>query len=74
MTQFEEQVLRDLAELKAHMRWIVGNGNPGKIQQLEGRMARQEGFLQKVMGLGIALGGLITLAHLAFDYLRVGQR
>jgi len=56
------------------MRWIVGNGNPGKIQQLEGRIARQEGFLQKVMGLGIALGGLITLAHLAFDYLRVSQR
>ena len=74
MTQFEEQVLRDLSELKVHMRWIVGNGNQGKIQQLEGRIARQEGFLQKVMGLGIALGGLVTLAHLAFDYLRVGQR
>ncbi len=66
--------MRDLSELKAHMRWIVGNGNEGKIQQLERRLTRQEAFLQKVMGLGIAIGGLITLAHLAFDYLKVGQR
>ena len=35
MTNFEERVLRDLGELKAHMRWIVGNGNEGKIQELE---------------------------------------
>lgn len=74
MTTFEEQVLRDLSELKAHMRWIVGNGNQGKLQELDHRVTRQEAFLQKAMGLGVAVGGLITLAHLAFDYLRVGQR
>lgn len=74
MTQFEEQVLRDLSELKAHMRWIVGNGHEGKIQELERRVTRQEAFLQKAMGLGVAIGGLITLAHLAIDYLKVGQR
>jgi hypothetical protein len=74
MTQFEEQVLRDLAELKAHMRWIVGNGIEGKIQEMERRITRQEAFLQKAMGLAVAIGGLITLAHLAVEYLKVGPR
>jgi hypothetical protein len=70
MTQFEEQVLRDLSELKAHMRWIVGNGNEGKMQELEQRIARHEGFMQKVMGVGGSITVLLTLVHLAFDYLR----
>ena len=74
MTQFEEQVLRDLSELKAHMRWIVGNGNEGKMQELEQRISRHEGFIQMAMGLGAGIGALVTLVHLAIDYLRVGTR
>jgi len=39
MTNFEERVLRDLGELKAHMRWIVGNGNEGKSRNLNAESA-----------------------------------
>lgn len=71
MTNFEERVLRDLGELKAHMRWIVGNGNEGKIQELESRLQRHEAALQRAAGLGVAAGVLLTILHLALDSFRV---
>ncbi len=74
MTQFEEKVLKDLAELKVHMRWVVGNGNQGKMQELEQRIERQEASTQRLAGVGAALGLLITMAHVAIDYLRVAHR
>ena len=70
MTNFEERVLRDLGELKAHMRWIVGNGNEGKIQELETRIQKHEAALQRTAGLGVAAGILLTVMHLALDSLR----
>jgi hypothetical protein len=74
MTNFEERVLRDLGELKAHMRWIVGNGNKGKIQELEMRIQKHETALQRTAGLGVAAGILVTLMHLALDSLKVMHR
>jgi hypothetical protein len=71
MTNFEERVLRDLGELKAHMRFIVGSGNEGKIQELETRIQKHEVALQRTAGLGVAAGVLLTLFHLAVDSLRV---
>lgn len=73
MNDFEERVLRDLGELKAHMRWIIGSGNEGKIQEMEDRLQKHEAYLQKVGGIGAAFGVLITLVHLAFDYLKVSH-
>lgn len=70
MTNFEERVLRDLGELKAHMRWIVGNGNEGKIQELEARIQKHEAALQRTAGLGVAAGVLLTIMHLALDSMR----
>jgi hypothetical protein len=70
MTNFEERVLRDLGELKTHMRWIVGNGNEGKIQELETRIQKHEAALQRTAGLGVAAGILLTIMHLALDSLR----
>lgn len=70
MTEFEQKVLSDLAELKAHMRWVVGNGNEGKIQEIEGRVDRHEAYLQRFTGIGAALASLLTLFHFAIDYLR----
>jgi hypothetical protein len=70
MSDFERLVLSDLAELKAHMRWIVGNGNEGKIQELEQRVQRHESFLQRYTGIAAAVVGLLTLLHIAVDYLR----
>ncbi len=71
LTEFEERVLSDLASLKADMRWIVGNGNPGKIQELEGRVDRHEAYLQRFTGVATAVGVLLTLFHIAIDYLRL---
>lgn len=72
LTEFEERVLTDLAELKANMRWIVGgNGNPGKIQEIEQRVDRHEAYLQRFTGIATAVACLLTLFHLAIDYLRL---
>lgn len=70
MTDFEQKVLSDLAELKAHMRWVVGNGNEGKMQELEKRVQRHEACLQRFAGIATAMAGLLTLFHFAIDYLR----
>jgi hypothetical protein len=71
MTNFEERVLRDLGEMKAHMRWIVGNGNEGKIQELETRIQKHEAALQRVAGIGVAAGVLLTILHITLDSLKV---
>ena len=71
MTSFEERVLRDLGELKAHMRWIVGNGNEGKIQELENRIRKNEAALHRTAGVGVAVGVLLTILHLALDSIKV---
>ncbi len=71
MTDFEERVLRDLSELKAHMSYLVGTGNEGKMQELEGRVRLHDQALQRLRGVGAAFGVLLTLVHLAIDYLKV---
>jgi hypothetical protein len=52
------------------MRWIVGNGNEGKIQELETRIQKHEAALQRTAGLGLAAGILLTIVHLALDSMR----
>ncbi len=71
MNDFEKQVLEDLTMLKTEMRLLVGNGHPGRLQQLEERVQRHELFVQRAGGVGVALAALLTLIHLAIDYLRV---
>jgi hypothetical protein len=74
MTQFEERVLRDLSELKANMRWLVGDGNEGKMQELEVRMQKHEAAMQKLGGICAAFGVLITVVHVVLDALRTVHR
>lgn len=71
MNDFEERVLRDLSELKAHMSYLVGTGSEGKMQELEARVQRHEAQLQRFGGVGAAFGVLLTLMHLAIDYFKV---
>jgi len=71
MTSFEERVLKDLGELKTHMRWLVGSGNEGKMRELENRIQKHEAALQRAAGLGLAAGVLLTVLHLALDSLSV---
>jgi hypothetical protein len=45
-------------------------GQPGRLTQLEERVERHERSVQRVKGLMGAVGGLLTIFHLAIDYLR----
>lgn len=71
LTDFEQKVLSDLAELKADMRWIIGNGNPGKIQEIEERVDRHEAYLQRFTGVATAVAAILTFIHIAIDFLRL---
>jgi hypothetical protein len=73
MTDFEGQVLADLSELKSQMEHIVGNGQPGRLSQLEDRIQEHEKTVQRMKGMAGAFGGLLTIAHFAIDLL-VGRR
>ena len=70
MTSFEKQVLEDLAELKTDMKWVVGDGTNGRLQELEGRVQKHEIFVQKAGGIGTLIAGLLTVLHVGVDYLK----
>ncbi len=73
MTDFEKQVLSDLAELKANMRWLIGNGSPGAIARISERVAAHEQFIQRARGIGAFIAALLTLLHFGIDYLRLAR-
>jgi hypothetical protein len=70
MTEFEGQVLGDLRVLKAQMDQLMGIGQRGRLTQIEERVERHERSVQRVKGFTAAVGALVTLAHLAIDFLR----
>ena len=70
MTEFEGQVLAELSVLKSQMRELIGIGQPGRLNQLEARVDRHERGLQRIKGIAGALGGLLTIFHMAIDYFR----
>ena len=69
MTEFEGQVLADLSVLKSQMKEIVGNGQPGRLAQVESRIYEHEKTVQRLKGMAGAFGALLTFAHLAIDAL-----
>lgn len=70
MTEFEGQVLADLRVLKSQMDNLLGIGQVGRLAQLEERVELHERSVQRVKGFTTAIGALVTLAHIAIDYLR----
>ena len=70
MTEFEQQVLADLATLKAEMRALLGNGQPGRLRQIEQRVDQHEVLVQRVTGVGALLGAVLTLVHVGIDFFR----
>jgi len=70
MNDFEQRVLEDLSELKAQMRWLVGNGHPGKIRELELRVERHEAFVNRAGGVSAVFAALLTFVHLGLEYVR----
>ncbi len=71
MTDFERKVLEDLSELRTQMHSLVGDGNAGRIKQLEEKVERHEAFVQRAGGLGAAIAAIVTMIHLTIDYMRV---
>jgi hypothetical protein len=69
MTDYEAQVLADLRVLKNQMEQLIGNGQPGRLSQIESRMYDHEKTVQRLKGMAGAFGGLLTLAHFAIDFL-----
>jgi hypothetical protein len=70
VTEFEGQILADLSVLKSQMEQLLGVNQPGRLTQLEERVERHERSVQRVKGLVGAMGGLLTMFHLAIDYFR----
>ena len=68
---FEEQVLSDLAALKSEMKALLGNGQPGRLRQLELRVDKHEAVVQRLTGIWTLVAVAVTLLHLGMDYLRV---
>lgn len=69
MTEFEGRVLADLSVLKNQMQHVIGDGNQGRIGQIENRIMRHDQSLQRMRGSAAAFGGLLTLVHVAIDYI-----
>lgn len=68
MTEFEAQVLRELSALKAQMEQLLGIGQPGRLNELEARVASHERGLQRVKGIVGAAGVLLTAAHVVVTW------
>jgi hypothetical protein len=58
MNEFEAQVLSDLSMLKTQMTNLMGDGNGGRIANLERRMDRHEQNWQRAKGF-VAAGGVV---------------
>jgi len=70
MNEFEAQVLSDLCVLKAQMIGLVGDGNSGRISDLESRIERQEQSVQRAKGFMAAVSVLFAVIEVAVDALR----
>jgi hypothetical protein len=70
MTEFEGRVLADLSVLKSQMASLIGQGQPGRLTQLEERVERHERSVQRMKGVMGAAGGLLTVLHVAIDFFR----
>jgi hypothetical protein len=65
MTEFEAQVLSDLSVLKTQMTGLMGDGNGGRLAELELRMDRHEQHWQRAKGFMTALSVLFAVIEVA---------
>jgi len=70
MNEFEAQVLSDLCVLKTQMTGLVGDGNSGRISDLELRIERQEQSVQRAKGFMAAMSVLFAVIEVAVEAIR----
>ena len=70
MNEFEAQVLCDLSVLKTQMTSLMGDGNGGRIAELEQRMDRHEQNWQRAKGFLAAVSVLFAVVEVAVEALR----
>lgn len=70
MNEFEAQVLSDLCVLKTQMTGLVGDGNSGRISDLESRIERQEQSVQRAKGFMAAMSVLFAVIEVAVEAFR----
>jgi hypothetical protein len=65
MNEFEAQVLSDLSVLKSQMHALTGEGNGGRIAELERRMEEHEQNWERAKGFLAAFSVVLTVAEIA---------
>jgi len=65
MNEFEVPVLSDLSVLKSQMTALTGDGNGGRIAEIERRMEEHEQNWERAKGFLAAFSILLTLAEVA---------
>jgi hypothetical protein len=69
MNEFEAQVLSDLSALKTQMTGLLGDGNGGRLANLERRMERHEQNWQRAKGFLAAVSILFAVVEVAVEAL-----
>jgi len=67
MNEFEAQVLSDLCVLKTQMTGLVGDGNSGRVSELEKRIERHEQNFQRAKGFMAAMSVLFAVIEVALE-------
>ena len=67
INEFEAQVLSDLSVLKTQMSGLMGDGNGGRIAELERRLERHEQNWQRAKGFMAAASVLFAIVEVAFE-------
>jgi hypothetical protein len=65
INEFEAQVLSDLSVLKTQITNLMGDGNGGRIAQLERRMDRHEQNWQRAKGFLAAVSVVFAVVEVA---------
>jgi hypothetical protein len=65
INEFEAQVLSDLSVLKSQMTGLMGDGNGGRLVELERRMDRHEQNWQRTKGFLAAISVVFAVVEVA---------
>ena len=67
MNEFEAQVLSDLSVLKTQINGLMGDGNGGRVAELERRMDRHEQNWQRAKGFLAAASVVFAVVEVAVE-------